>query len=77
MKPFDSIENMTVERFYQLYEISGGKQSRFINVGNGHVIDLKEKYMYALEFLESPDTCKNKRVVERGRDHKRYRPTTQ
>ena len=46
MKPFESIVNMTIERIYQLYEISSGQQSELANVGGGQVADVKKMIIY-------------------------------
>ena len=74
MKPFDSIINITIERIYQLFEISSGQQSELANVGGGQVADVKKMIIY---MINDPENEKEIRKIERGKDHIRFRLTNQ
>lgn len=53
MKPFESIVNMTIERIYQLFEISSGQQTELVIVGGGQVVDVKKMIIYMVNDPEN------------------------
>ena len=71
MEPFEDIECMTIERFYNNYKISkGNPDHRIINLGLWSV-DLKKRVKF---FTADPNNIKMQRMILRGETHHRIRP---
>ena len=71
MEPFEDIECMTIERFYNNYKNSkGNPDHRIVNLGLWS-IDLKKRFKF---FTLDPNNIEMQRIILRGETYHRFRP---
>ena len=74
MRPFEDIDSLTIERFFQKFVTSKGLRKYRMVVLGVWTVDLKMMLKFLTNEIENDELFEMDRAVVRGSSHRRPRP---